>query len=149
MKGKEKKKEKKKNADKKTGRGKGNAQKGAKSAKLKKLTKALRKEIRQLTRALEERDRRLNELVGRQDTMAPTSESEVLPQGLHGSSGIEPISERKETWERHQYLRLRYEFHLENGLTKASARHNADQDLRQRYGDAAGYTAEQLDGILS
>ncbi|MDH5622837.1 MAG: hypothetical protein OEY74_12215 [Gammaproteobacteria bacterium] len=149
MKGKEKKKGKKKNADKKTGKGKGNAPKGAKSRKLKKLTKALRKEIRQLTRELQERDRRLNELSGSRDATATKNAIEASPQGLHDSSGIESVSERKETWERHQYLRLRYEIHLEAGLTKAAARHNADQDLRQRYGDTAGYTTEQLDSILS
>jgi len=155
MKNKEKKKGKKKSAGKQKKRDKIKAARGTKPGKIKESTKALRKEILRLTRELQARDDQLNDLRGGHSEMAPVIETtpvnelDELAQSLHESSNAGSISERKKIWERHQYLRTRYEKHLEAGLAKAAARRNADRDLRQRYGDGAGYTEEQLDSILS
>lgn len=151
MKNKEKKKGKKKRAEKLSIKGKSKAGKAAKPGKLKlkASTKALRKEIQRLTQELQERDIQLHALRGGQEIMEPVNDVEILSQSLHESSNTGSISERKKIWERHQYLRSCYEKHLEAGLAKVAARVSADKDLRQRYGDDAGYTAEQLDSILS
>lgn len=150
MKKKEKKKGKNKKAEKLLKRDKIKAAKGKKPGKLKKSTKALRKEIQRLTRELQMRDDHLILLKGaQQDELAAENETDILAQSLHESSDAGSISERKKIWERHQYLRSCYETHLEAGLAKGVARLNADRDLRQRYGDDAGYTEEQLDSILS
>lgn len=153
MKNRDKKKEKKKGKNKKTEKqlkkGKVKAEKGTKPGKLKESTKALRREIQRLTTELELRDRQLKGLSGGQGDAAPVSEAQILSERLAESSNTGSISERKKVWERHQYLRSSYEVHLEAGLDKAKARLYADKDLRERYGDDAGYTEEQLDSILS
>jgi len=149
MKNKEKKKGKNKKAEKQLKKGNGKAGKITKPGKLKASTKALRREIQRLTRELQSRDDQLNALMSGQAGLPANDDIGLLSQTLHDSSDAGSISERKKIWERHQYLRSCYEKHLEAGLEKVTARHNADQDLRQRYGDDAGYTAEQLDSILS
>ena len=149
MKNKGKKKGKNKKAEKQLKKAKNKIEKVAKPAKLKASTKALRKEIQRLTQELQLRDDQLNELRRGPAAIAVTNDIEDLSQSLHESSNAGSISERKKIWERHQYLRSCYEKHLEAGLEKVAARHSADQDLRDRYGDETGYTAEQLDSILS
>ena len=146
---KEKKKGKNKKADKKLKKGKNKGQKVAKPGKLKESSKALRMEIQRLTNELQIRNDQLQALTRGQPEIESLSEAELLSQSLADSSNAGSISERKKVWERHQYLRSRYEFHLEAGLQKVKARLYADRDLRKRYGDDAGYTEEQLDSILS
>jgi len=154
---KEKKKGKNKKAEKQLKKGKLKAEKGAKPGKLKESTKALRLEIQRLKKELELRDNQLKVLVNDQlkapisgqEELTSMSEAQTLSQRLAESSNAGTISERKKIWERHQYLRSRYEVHLDAGMEKVKARLHADKDLRARYGDDAGYTEEQLDSILS
>lgn len=147
---KEKKKAKNKKAEKELKKSRKKAGKEAKPGKLKESTKALRKEIHRLTQELQLKDDQLKALKqGGQADLAVENDLDILSEYLHESSNTGSISERKKIWERHQFLRSRYEAHLEAGQVKAEARRNADRDLRQRYGDEAGYTEEQLDSILS
>lgn len=121
-----------------------------KKGKSKESVKALKKRIKRLTGELEAKEEEIKSLKGRQDA-EPVSGAEVDdPSGLSDDwSGTGSISDRKKMWERHQYLRARYEHHLEAGLDKSRARIDADNDLRERYGEEAGYTREQLEGILT
>lgn len=112
--------------------------------------KALWQEIARLTQALKARDDEILSLKGRQEGEdTSTGKAEDLAVALSDWQETASVSDRKKTWERHQYLRTRYEHHLEAGLNKNRARTCADQDLRARYGEDAGYTEEQLDAILS
>lgn len=56
---------------------------------------------------------------------------------------------QRNAWKRHRYLRDRYDFHLENSHDKPSARDLADKDLRQEYGEEAGFSKQELEHILS
>jgi hypothetical protein len=56
---------------------------------------------------------------------------------------------QRQAWKQHGFLRDRYEFHLESGQEKEAARELANRDLRDNYGDEAGYTVEELEVILS
>jgi predicted RNase H-like nuclease (RuvC/YqgF family) len=56
---------------------------------------------------------------------------------------------QKEAWKKHGFLRDRYEYHLENGQDKEAARVLADKDLRDAFGDEAGYSKQDLEDILS
>ena len=120
------------------------SKKSKKSDKKATSMKALKQEIRQLREALQAHEQSppqpvaaaLDSLTGGVDELVRSAET--------GSVG-----ERKKSWERHQYLRTRYEHHLEAGSAKAQARAAADRDLRERYGDRFGYTHEELDSILS
>ena len=58
------------------------------------------------------------------------------------------VSQRN-AWKRHGYLRDRYEFHLDICQDKVRARNLADNDLRRQFGEEAGYTAQELEQILS
>ncbi len=118
--------------------------------KVKESVKALRKEIRRLNRELQEKGDLIRALSGRQETAEPSA---PVDEGITSLQSDWPdngsITDRKKTWERHQYLCARYEHHLETGCDKRQARAGADRDLRVRYGEDAGYTAEQLEAILS
>jgi hypothetical protein len=135
--------------------------KGGEKSSLKKEVKPVRKlkkgkakllwqEIARLTQALKARDDEIIALKSRQEgENTSTGKAEDLAVTLSDWHETSSVSDRKKTWERHQYLRTRYEHHLEAGLNKNRARTFADQDLRGRYGDDAGYTEEQLEAILS
>jgi seryl-tRNA synthetase len=56
---------------------------------------------------------------------------------------------QKEAWKKHGFLRDRYEYHLEDGQDKVTARALANQDLRESFGDGAGYSKQDLENILS
>ena len=56
---------------------------------------------------------------------------------------------QKTAWKKHGFLRDRYEHHLEHGQAKEAARTLADQDLRDAFGDEAGYSEQELADILS
>jgi len=151
MKKKDKKKKDKEKKKKKDGEKSSLKKKAKPTQKLKKgKPKVLWQEIARLTQALKARDDEIIALKGRQkDENTSTGTVENLAVALPDWRETESVSERKKTWERHQYLRTRYEHHLEAGLNKNRARTFADQDLRGRYGDDAGYTEEQLEAILS
>ncbi len=113
-------------------------------------TKVLWQEIARLTQALRIKDDEIIALKSRQKgETTSTGKVEDLAVALSDWQETVSVSDRKKTWERHQYLRTRYEHHLEAGLNKNRARTCADQDLRGRYGEDAGYTEEQLAAILS
>jgi hypothetical protein len=112
--------------------------------------KVLWQEIARLTQALKARDDEILALKSRQEGENTSAEKvEDLAVALSAWQETASVSDRKKVWERHQYLRTRYEHHLEAGLNKNRARICADQDLRGRYGEDAGYTEEQLEAILS
>jgi hypothetical protein len=46
-------------------------------------------------------------------------------------------------------LRDRYEFHLEDGQNKTTARTLANEDLREKFGEDVGYPEQELENILS
>jgi hypothetical protein len=148
------KKDRKKDKEKKKRKGekKSSPRKEAKRAKkLKKgKTKVLWKEIARLTQALKARDDEIIALKGRQEAETTSiGKVEDLTVALSDWQETASVSDRKKIWERHQYLRTRYEHHLAAGLGKDLARTCADQDLRTHYGEDAGYTEEQLAAILS
>ncbi|MCU7803832.1 MAG: hypothetical protein KZQ96_11590 [Candidatus Thiodiazotropha sp. (ex Lucinoma borealis)] len=55
----------------------------------------------------------------------------------------------RDAWRQHGFLRHRYEYHMESGKEKTTARHLADKDLREKFGEDAGYSEEELEHILS
>lgn len=113
-------------------------------------TKVLWQEIARLTQALKVKDEEIIALKGREaGETTSTGKVEDLAVALSDWQETASVSDRKKTWERHQYLRTRYEHHLEAGLNKNRARSRADRDLRERYGEDTGYTEEQLAAILS
>ncbi|MES9833192.1 MAG: hypothetical protein ABW139_13230 [Candidatus Thiodiazotropha sp. DIVDIV] len=56
---------------------------------------------------------------------------------------------QRDAWRRHGYLRDRYEYHLEHNEDKGIARQLAGQDLKEKFGEEAGYSELQLEQILS
>jgi len=70
----------------------------------------------------------------------------VAAAGASRRSGV--ATAHRTAWKRHQYLQDRFESHQEAGLSKHEARHAANRDLVARFGDDAGYTDDQLEGIL-
>ena len=56
---------------------------------------------------------------------------------------------QRDAWRRHGFLRHRYEYHLEQNEDKAIARQLAGQDLKEKFGEPAGYSELQLEQILS
>lgn len=149
MKRKDKKKAKRKLA-KKLSEGREKQDKKSKKEKTKDLVKSLGKQIKRLTKALNTREDEIRAL----KTLRSTEETrgghgEDLPSSFDDWAAPGSAIERKRTWERHQYLRARYEHHLAAGREKPKARALADKDLRARYGEDKGYTGDQLEAILS
>ena len=68
---------------------------------------------------------------------------------LHKISGAASVSDQREAWKRHSFLRDRYEFHMADGHAKPESRILANRDLEKEYGASFGFSAEQLDDILT
>ncbi len=121
-----------------------------KQASTKKSPKELKREVKRLQQELRQRDELILELKGGQGQVSATGIDKSLPSKPRPNPKKESVAlTHRKAWERHQFLRSQYEFHLESGESKGRARAKADRDLRRRYGDDAGYTHEQLDAILS
>ncbi len=71
------------------------------------------------------------------------------PLDLHDIAKGGSVTDQREAWRRHSYLRDRYEYHLETGKEKPAARLLANDDLVKRYGESHGFSPDQLDGILT
>ena len=135
----------------------------AKAKKLKKKIKRLKlqleqhsrqpdktkKQIKYLNRELKTRDRLIAELQSRlaDDSEAADESAAGAHAGYARDSGF--AVEHKKAWKKHKFLCERYDAHLDNGHDKEQARAMANQDLVDNYGKQAGFTAEELGGILS
>lgn len=150
MKKRDKKKPKGKSSGKMLSKEKEKRSKKSKKGKEKPSVKVLGKTIKRLTRELQARNDELYLLKTCQDAEERSNAGSAdLMGSLTDWVGPGSVSDRKRTWERHQFLRSRYEHHLAAGRDKPRARILADEDLRKRYGDEVGYTEDQLEGILS
>ena len=56
---------------------------------------------------------------------------------------------QRNAWRRHGFLRDRYEYHLGHSDDKTAARRLAGQDLKEKFGEEAGYSEHELEQILS
>ena len=111
----------------------------------KKKLDALKEERRQLQLQVAELQRRLEE--ASKERQAPPD-----PQPLAMSGAEFPrkprASHHKIDWERYTYLHDRYEVHVEKGEETERARSLANEELRAKFGNDAGYTDEQLEAIF-
>ncbi|MBT3016063.1 MAG: hypothetical protein KME63_09990 [Candidatus Thiodiazotropha sp. (ex Clathrolucina costata)] len=120
----------------------------------------LTQKIQKLKAELEERD----DVIGRLQKRLKKAESksgkkgkkEKKPKGGGGAARLLRAQQstrigivQKEAWKQHGFLRNRYEYYMEDGRDKETARALADQDLRDAFGDKAGYTKLELEDILS
>jgi predicted RNase H-like nuclease (RuvC/YqgF family) len=115
--------------------------------------KKLKAELKSRDDVIVDLQKRLNKLVGK------SNKSDKKNRRLKAKGGATKLLRtqqsarigvaQKEAWKRHGFLRDRYECHLENGHDKATARALADQDLRESFGDEAGYSEQDLENILS
>jgi hypothetical protein len=112
--------------------------------------KQLKSEIKRLEKEIRKRDDLIRKL---QKRSAPKASKEVASDDtadlLHSQRNESIAVVQRKAWERHQYLRQQYEQHLEENNPATTARRLANRDLIERFGDAAGYSAEELLDILS
>lgn len=119
--------------------------KEARAARLK-----LEIQVRKLKKKLAARKQQIADIEGRLDqtpAITPEKRPSTADFGDRNETGV--ASGHRAAWKRHRYLRDRYEFHLAGGATKDSARHLANEDLKQAHGADCGYTEEELGAILS
>jgi len=114
---------------------------------LKKRIKQLEKELDKRARLIEDLNRRLKKGKKGKAVKAKPDKKTANPLFRKQTKGV-GVDQRR-AWQRHGYLRDRYEFHLTGTRDKTLARSLADQDLRERYGEDAGYTEQELEQILS
>ena len=107
--------------------------------------KALRKEIKRLKKEIGRRDR----IIAEGDEYAGEEVAADPLKILQGQRNRGVASAHKKAWARHQYLRDRYEHHLQAGSGKVKARELANADLVDEYGAAEGYSGDALQDILS
>jgi KaiC/GvpD/RAD55 family RecA-like ATPase len=100
---------------------------------------SLQKRLKKTARDSEKRDRKNKQQKARSSTTT------LLRSQQRARVGVT----QRQAWKQHGFLRDRYEFHLESGKEKVSARALANQDLREAFGDEAGYSEEELENILS
>ena len=110
--------------------------------------KVLRKEIKRLNKEVSPRDRMVvgPDAAGKRGRAAIYADPLEILQG-QARKGV--ASAHRKAWVRHEYLRDRYEFHLQHGLEKHDARISANFDLIEEYGADEGYSEEKLRDILS
>jgi len=104
---------------------------------------ALKKRIVDLLQENREKEQRIVELQN-QASEAPQVKGKAV--GRAKVSGL--ATAQRQAWKRHQFLQDRFEFHVEHGLDKVQARLAANSDLVSKFGEEAGYSDDQLDGIL-
>ena len=108
-----------------------------------------KREIKNINRELKARGKYIAELQ-RQVSAAPAGSSEFPEKSPIENSGNKSIAiEQKKAWKRGRFLCERYDLHLNSGLEKDEARALANRDLMESQGKEAGFTAEELRGILS
>lgn len=111
--------------------------------------KVLRKEIKRLKKELKHRQQMLDKLESQTGQGKSRTEGDDPLQILQHQRKQSVASVQRKAWVRHEFLRDRYEFHLEAGLAKQAARKSANRDLQQEYGTEQGYSDEALRDILS
>jgi hypothetical protein len=115
--------------------------------------------IKKLKAELKDRDKLISSLHKRLNKSEAKSEKSVKKKKLKGRSGAARLLrsqqsarigvEQKEAWKKHGFLRDRYEYYLEDGQDKETARLMANQDLSDSFGEEAGYSEQELEVILS
>ncbi|MBT3061109.1 MAG: hypothetical protein AB2728_19720 [Candidatus Thiodiazotropha sp.] len=124
------------------------------------VVQTLTDKIKRLKSELKDRDKLIGSLQKRLKKSADKNgKSDNKNDKLKGRSGAAKLlrSQRtarigvaqKQAWKQHGFLRDRYEYHLENGQAKETARAMANRDLRDSFGDEAGYSEQELETILS
>lgn len=116
--------------------------------------RGLKQQIKRLEKELSKRDRLIEELTSRRNKgktgkIKRNKPAKHTPTPLFKKQTKRVGVMQKQAWQRHGYLRDRYEFHLLEGREKSEARGLADRDLRDKYGEEAGYTMQELEDILS
>jgi hypothetical protein len=121
--------------------------------------RTLKDKIKKLKTELKDREKLIRSMQKRQKKSEAKSEKSDKKKKLKGRSGAAKLLrsqqsarigvQQKEAWKKHGFLRDRYEFHLEDGQDKETARAMANQDLRDSFGDEAGYSEQELEIILS
>ena len=114
---------------------------------LKQSIKKLEAELNKRERKIENLTRQLKELKASKNKKGKPGKSAARALLAQQKTRV-AVAQRK-AWKRHGYLRDRYEFHLGNGQDKTNARIFADKDLREAFGDDAGYSEQELEQILS
>jgi hypothetical protein len=114
----------------------------------------LLKNIKRLEKELRKRDEiieRLNHRLKKDKAGKGKKDKSTkhVPTPLFGKLKQRVSVTQRWAWQRHEYLRDRYEFHLGSGQEKSQARSLADRDLRDKYGENAGYSEQELEDILS
>ncbi|MEW8029939.1 MAG: hypothetical protein AB2792_01450 [Candidatus Thiodiazotropha sp.] len=120
----------------------------------------LTQKIQRLKAELKERDQVIGRLQKRLkkagNKSGKSGKKEKKPKARGGAAKVLRAQQstrigvmQKEAWKQHGFLRNRYEYYLESGRDKETARTLADQDLRDTFGDEAGYTKLELEDILS
>ena len=106
----------------------------------------MRKEIKRLKKEISLRDR----IIAERGPAAKPGQKAANPlKILQGQRKQGVATAQRKAWARHEYLRDRYELHLQAGLGKPEARKSANDDLMSEYGASEGYTEEALQDILS
>ena len=122
----------------------GEQDKGGKGGLQEKKSKKERKDKKGKKEKKEKKGKNRKE--GKQAPVASEAKSQV---DLHSIPIGGSITDQREAWKRHSYLRDRYEFHLAEGKGRPESRRLANRDLEGEYGASFGFTEEQLDAILT
>lgn len=110
----------------------------------------LEKRVRKLKRKVDAQRRHISDLEERLTHGPQTSEAESSAIAEFGPrDGASIATRHRAAWKQHSFLRDRYEFHLDAGSTKDSARSLANEDLKREFGPDSGYTDDELSAILS
>ena len=116
---------------------------------------ALEKQVRKLKKKLVIRKQQIADLQESLSQPAPINtapiETEKSPPTaeIGADNGTSVATSQRVAWKQHKYLRDRYEFHLDTGATKESARQLANDDLEKEFGASSGYSEDELSAILS
>ncbi|MEN8131227.1 MAG: hypothetical protein ABFS45_13750 [Pseudomonadota bacterium] len=117
-------------------------------------TQHLKQRIKQLERALKQHKSTIEALMRQLKACKAKKIKKRKPgkgvsKSLFAQQKSRVAIDQRKAWKRHGYLRDRYEFHLGSGHNKTTARNLADIDLREEFGEEAGYSAQELEQILS
>lgn len=117
-------------------------------------TQHLKQRIKQLERELKQHESTIESLTRQlKECKAKKIKKRKPGKGVSKTLFAQQTSrvgvDQRKAWKRHGYLRDRYEFHLGSGQDKTTARNLADMDLREEFGEDAGYSEQELEQILS
>ncbi|MCU7931893.1 MAG: hypothetical protein KZQ90_13915 [Candidatus Thiodiazotropha sp. (ex Codakia rugifera)] len=117
----------------------------------------LKQKIKKLESELKRRERKIDDLKDQiRDVENKKSRKGKRQKGGKGATKLLLAQQstrvgiaQRDAWRQHGFLRHRYEYHMESGKDKTTARNLADKDLREKFGEDAGYSEEELEHILS